>query len=79
MEEWETKSGSRFYIQGAFVTKESVRKEPYIIVIMRKASSANEDDLVLWSGPNLHDGKDIYASHKRFSSANPKDSFSSER
>ena len=61
METWKIQSGATIYIQGSFIEKEGSRKEPYIIAVIKMKDDKNTKEKVLWSGPNLFDGQDIYS------------------
>ena len=60
VEEWETREGKRISIRGAFITKDSITEEPYIIAILKLPKGTVAKETVLWSGQNLSDGEDIY-------------------
>ena len=65
VEEWETRNGQRFKLQGSFFLKDDIAEKPYVIAIIEMPVTEGEKERILWSGPNLRDGTDIYSSLKQ--------------
>ena len=63
--EWETRNGQRFKLQGSFFLKDDIAEKPYVIAIIEMPVTEGAKERILWSGPNLRDGTDIYSSLKR--------------
>ncbi len=60
MQEWMTQDGDEIYLQGHFFDQDGYREKSYVIAILRKSSVTGEYEEIIWLGPNLQTGEDIF-------------------